>query len=283
MRVRIFPTNRANPVRVVAPPALRLFAVIVFCHKVALGGVVLPNRNDDDMRREAAEIPRFFVVEERVVRQLIPAGQHPRIKEIAVAILQGNAALRNIADFGIQQPRRLPCVAEPYVIIPRLMVGRVKLPGVFGHFADFACRHTVTIELNAPIRARGRRQERRAFVNQQRVERHLVAAVLPLEEHHVVLAVAEVIRKVDDVQRVPVQQHAELFAVDDDAEAVLPEVVCVRQHDAEVMPGHAEADERGGKEKHRVLRVSKINAPGVLEIFIIKGDSLFARQLCPHG
>ena len=87
MRVRIFPTNRANPARVVAPPALRLFAATVLRHKVALGGVVLPNRDDDDMRREAAEIPRFFVVEERVIRQFVPAGQHPRIKEIAVAIL----------------------------------------------------------------------------------------------------------------------------------------------------------------------------------------------------
>ena len=90
-------------------------------------------------------------------------------------------------------------------------------------------------------------------------------------------------RVLREVRRHPVQQHAELFAVDNDAEAVLPEVVRVRQHDAEVLAGHAEAYERGGKEKHRVLRVSKINAPGVLEIFIIKGDSLFARQLCPHG
>ena len=33
----------------------------------------LADSPDDDMRREAAEIPRFFVVEERVIRQFVPA------------------------------------------------------------------------------------------------------------------------------------------------------------------------------------------------------------------
>ena len=192
LRVRILRPNRANPPRVSAPPVLRGVAVVVLRHEIDRVRVVLPNRNDDDVRRVAAEIPVGFRAERRIVVNLVPRREHPdvvRAEEIAGSILQRHAAGRNVVQLRAKQTRRLPRVAQVAVAVPPVVPFGVYLPAGKFRFGHLPGGHAVPVNLHAALRARRQGQQLRIFLDGEPMQHQRMAAILPFEEQHMVFAV----------------------------------------------------------------------------------------------
>ena len=115
----------------------------------------------------------------------------------------------------------------------------VYLPAGKFRFGHLPGGHAVPVNLHAALRARRQGQQLRIFRDGEPVQHQRVAAVLPLEEQHMVFAISHAVGEVNHLCAA-FQQHGGFHPVDDDAQPIFIKRVDIFDKHAQDMPRDAE-------------------------------------------
>lgn len=138
----------------------------------------------------------------------------------------------------------------------------VYLPAGKFRFGHLPGGHAVPVNLHAALRARRQGQQLRIFRDGEPVQHQRVAAVLPLEEQHMVFAIGHAVGEVKYLCAA-FQQHGGFHPVDDDAQPIFIKRVDIFDKHAQNAPRDAKFHLRTDVDEERRVGVAVVDAPCV--------------------
>ena len=160
----------------------------------------------------------------------------------------------------------MPAVAEFPV------VGRVSLAAVVLQFAHLPGGDAVAVEFHPAAGLFRQRKHLGILREQEAVENNMVAGIHPLENHELMDIIGQVLPQADRLPPGIGEKDFPLHSIQNDTNGIFIIAVQIFDIQGHCRPPEPQLHIGAGIDKHRGLRLLKINSPHVLQQRIIGGN-----------